>query len=158
MAQPVPQGFEGLIPHLVCSPCADALDFYARAFGAQELCRMPGPDGRLMHAAMQIGNSVFFLNDDFPEYCGGKSRTATALGNTPVTIQRYVTDCDAAIRQAEKAGATVLMPASDMFWGDRYGLIRDPFGHQWSIATHLKDMTPAEMIEASKAAFAHAPS
>lgn len=158
MADPIPHGFNGLIAHLVCSPCTDAIAFYTKAFGAQELCRMPGPDGRLMHAAMQVGDSVIFLNDDFPEYCGGASRTATALGNTPVTLHRYVKDCDAVIRQAEQAGATVVMPAADMFWGDRYGLIRDPFGHQWALATHQKDMTPEEMMAASKAAFAHAPS
>lgn len=144
---------KGLVPHLVVDGAAKALEFYAKAFGAEETCRMPSPDGRLMHAEMTIGDQTIFLCDDFPEYCGGKSRTPTALGGSTVTIHRYVKDCDAAIAKAEKAGATVLMPAEDMFWGDRYGSVTDPFGHTWSFATHIKDMTPEEMAEAGKAAF-----
>ncbi|MBX3352546.1 MAG: VOC family protein [Phycisphaeraceae bacterium] len=144
---------KGLVPHLVVDGAAKALEFYAKAFGAEETCRMPSPDGRLMHAEMTIGDQTIFLCDDFPEYCGGKSRTPTALGGSTVTIHRYVKDCDAAIAKAEKAGATVLMPAEDMFWGDRYGSVTDPFGHTWSFATHIKDMTPDEMAEAGKAAF-----
>lgn len=156
-ANPIPPGQEGLIPHLVCKGAADALEFYKKAFGAQELCRMPGPDGRLMHAQMLIDGRPLFLADDFPEYCHGKPSNANALGGTPVTIHRFVKDTDAAMKQAEKAGATVLMPASDMFWGDRYGLVKDPFGHHWAFATHVKDMTPDEMMEASKACFEAAP-
>lgn len=144
---------KGLVPHLVVDGAAKALEFYAKAFGAEETCRMPSPDGRLMHAEMTIGDQTIFLCDDFPEYCGGKSRTPTALGGSTVTIHRYVKDCDAAIAKAEKAGASVLMPAEDMFWGDRYGSVTDPFGHTWSFATHIKDMTPDEMTEAGKAAF-----
>lgn len=144
---------KGLVPHLVVDGAAKALEFYAKAFGAEETCRMPSPDGRLMHAEMMIGDQTIFLCDDFPEYCGGKSRTPTALGGSTVTIHRYVKDCDAAIAKAEKAGATVLMPAEDMFWGDRCGSVTDPFGHTWSFATHIKDMTPEEMAEAGKAAF-----
>lgn len=144
---------KGLVPHLVVDGAAKALEFYAKAFGAEETCRMPSPDGRLMHAEMTIGDQTIFLCDDFPEYCGGKSRTPTALGGSTVTIHRYVKDCDAAIAKAEKAGASVLMPAEDMFWGDRYGSVTDPFGHTWSFATHIKDMTPEEMAEAGKAAF-----
>jgi PhnB protein len=155
MANPIPAGHEGLIPHLVCSPAADAIDFYKRAFGAEEVHRMPGPDGRLMHAAVRIDGRQVFLADDFPEYCGGKSQSPKALGGTPVTLHRYVKDCDAAIDRAAKAGATVMMPASDMFWGDRYGLIKDPFGHNWAFATHLKDMTTEELIKAGKDAFAN---
>jgi len=154
MANPIPSGREGLIPHLVCSPCADAIEFYKRAFGAEEISRAPGPDGkRLMHAEIRIGGRPVFLVDDFPEFCGGKSATPKTLGGTPVTIHRYVKDCDAAIKRAEQAGATVKMPAADMFWGDRYGVIVDPFGHQWSLATHLSDPTPEEMGRAMQAAF-----
>ena len=156
--QPIPPGHENLIPHLVCERCSEAIDFYKKAFGAEEIHRMPAPDGRrLMHAAMRIGNSLLFLVDDFPEHCGGKSSTAKALGGSPVTIHHYVTDCDAAIKRAKDAGATVTMPPQDMFWGDRYGMVTDPFGHKWSFATHQKDVTPDEMQAAMKAAFAKKP-
>jgi PhnB protein len=144
--QPIPAGQEHLIAHLVCSPCSDAIEFYKKAFGAEEQRRMPTPDGKkIMHAALRIGKSCVFLNDDFPEHCGGKSSTPIALKGTPVTLHQYVTDCDAAVKRAADAGATVRMPATDMFWGDRYGIVVDPFGHQWSFATHLRDMTVAEM-------------
>jgi uncharacterized glyoxalase superfamily protein PhnB len=155
--QPIPPGHEGPIPHLTCKGAAEALEFYKKAFGAEEVHRMPGPDGRLMHAAFKLDGRFIFLADDFPEYCGGKPHNPNALGASPVTIHRYVKDTDAAMQRAEKAGATVVMPASDMFWGDRYGLVKDPFGHQWAFATHIKDMTPAEMMQASKEAFAGAP-
>lgn len=156
--KPIPPGLEGLIPHLVCSPCTEALAFYAKAFGAEELARMPAPDGqRIMHAAMKIGSAHFFLVDDFPEYCGGKSQTAKALGGSPVTIHRYVENVDAAIQRAQHAGATVTMPAMDMFWGDRYGQVTDPYGHKWSLASHIKDYTPEEMQAGMKEAFSHGP-
>jgi uncharacterized glyoxalase superfamily protein PhnB len=155
MSQPIPPGMEGLIPHLVCDTCAAAIDFYKQAFGAEELHRMPGPDGkRLMHAAIRLGSSIVFLVDDFPEFCDGKSETPKALQGTPVTLHRYVANCDAAIEKAQAAGATVVMPAMDMFWGDRYGVVVDPFGHKWSFATHLKDLTPDEMQAGMNAAFA----
>ena len=144
--QPIPPGHENLIAHFVCSPCTEAIEFYKKAFGAEEQRRMPTPDGkRIMHAELRIGKSFVFVNDDFPEHCGGKSSSPIALKGTPVTFHQYVADCDAAIKRAADAGATVRMPAADMFWGDRYGIVIDPFGHQWSFATHLKDMTPAEM-------------
>ena len=152
MTKPIPDGQEGLIPHLVCSPAAQAIDFYKKAFGAEEVHRMPAPDGkRLMHAAIRIEGRYVFLADDFSEYCGGKSQSPQSLGGTPVTIHRYVKDCDAAMERAVKAGATVVMPASDMFWGDRYGLVKDPFGHSWSLATHIADPTPEEMQKAMQA-------
>ena len=155
---PIPAGHEGLIPHLVCDPCTGAIEFYKRAFGAEEVHRAPAPDGRrIMHAAMRIGGSFVFLADDFPEFCGGKASSPKALGGTPVTIHHYVEDCDAAIQRAADAGATVLMPAQDMFWGDRYGVVTDPFGHNWSFATHLKDLTPAELQAAMNEAFAQRP-
>jgi uncharacterized glyoxalase superfamily protein PhnB len=155
MPQAIPSGREGLIPHLVCSPCADAIAFYKQAFGAEEVARMPAPDGnRIMHAEIRIGGRPLFLVDDFPEYCGGKSETPKALGGTPVTIHRYVADCDAAIHRAEQAGASIKMPPADMFWGDRYGVVVDPFGHVWSFATHIRELTPDEMAKAAEAAFA----
>jgi PhnB protein len=155
--QPIPPGHENLIPHLVCSPCSEAIEFYKNAFGAEEVHRMPAPDGqRIMHAAIRVGHNFIFLVDDFPEFCGGKSETATALQGTPVTLHRYVEDCDAAIKRAQDAGATVLMPAADMFWGDRYGVVTDPFGHKWSFATHIKDLTPEEMQAGMADAFAQA--
>jgi uncharacterized glyoxalase superfamily protein PhnB len=156
--QPIPPGQENLIPHLVCSPCATAIEFYKKAFGAEELHRHLAPDGRrIMHAAIRIGKSFVFLVDDFPEFCGGTSSTATALKGTPVTLHHYVEDCDAAIKRAQDAGATVFMPPQDMFWGDRYGVVTDPYGHKWSFATHLQDVTPEQMQAAMKAAFSHKP-
>jgi uncharacterized glyoxalase superfamily protein PhnB len=153
--QPIPTGHESLIPHLVCSPCAEAIEFYKKAFGAEEVGRVPAQDGhRIMHAAIRIGKSFVFLVDDFPEFCGGKASSPTALKGTPVTIHHYVENCDAAIKRAQDAGAVVSMPAADMFWGDRYGVVTDPFGHKWSFATHIKDLSPAEMQAAMKDAFA----
>jgi len=154
MTNPIPANADYPIAHLVVSDAAAALDFYSKAFGAEEVCRMAMPDGsKIMHAEMTIGKHLIFLAEDFPEMCGGVSRDPKKLGASPVTIHRYVEDCDAAIAQAEKAGATVIMPAQDMFWGDRYGTIADPFGHSWSLATRVKDMTPEEMNEAAAAAF-----
>lgn len=151
--QPIPPGHEHLIPHLVCEKCADAIEFYKKAFGAEEISRVPEPNGtRIMHAAMRIGKNLFFLVDDFPEFCGGKSSSPLTLKGTPVTIHRFVENCDAAIQRAVDAGATILMPANDMFWGDRYGVITDPFGHNWSIATHIKDLTPEQIVEGMNAA------
>ena len=152
---PVPSGQHGLIPHLVCDPCPAALEFYKTAFGAEETHRLLAPDGKkIMHASMRIGKNVVFLVDDFPEYWNGKSQSPKGIGGTPVLIHRYVEDCDAAIARAEAAGATVELPASDMFWGDRYGVVRDPFGHKWSFATRVKEPTPAETEAGMKECFA----
>src|SRR5262245_23794723 len=125
----------GLIPHLVVKGAAKAIEFYTAGLGATEIARMPGPDGRLMHAAIKFGDAVLFLCDDFPEYCGGVSRAPN--GPSPVTLHLCVPCADTAIAQAAAAGATVTMPAADMFWGDRYGQILDPFGHSWSFSTPL---------------------
>ncbi|MCA9293724.1 MAG: VOC family protein [Phycisphaerales bacterium] len=145
----IPDGCDKVIPHLVVDGAAKALEFYKKAFNAQELSRSPGPDGkRLMHASMLINGSLIFLCDDFPEFCGGKSRNPKALGASPCTISFYVEDTDAWVDRAAKAGAEVTMPAADMFWGDRYGTVRDPFGHDWAFATHIKDMTPDDMAKA----------
>jgi uncharacterized glyoxalase superfamily protein PhnB len=155
MTRAIPTEHEGLIPHLVCDPCSDAIEFYKKAFGAKEVRRVSAPDGtRIIHAEIQIGGKPVFLVDDFPEFCGGKASSPKALGGTPVTIHRFVEDCDAAIKRAADAGATVTMPAADMFWGDRYGLVTDPFGHSWSIATHLRDLTPEQIEAGMSEAFA----
>jgi PhnB protein len=156
--QPIPLGHENLIPHLVCERCSEAIEFYKKAFGAEEIVRMPAPDGRrIMHAAIRIGKSFVFLVDDFPEFCGGKASSPTALKGTPVSLHHYVADCDAAIKRAQDAGATVVMPAQDMFWGDRYGVVTDPYGHKWTFATHIRDLSPDEMRAAMNDAFAQHP-
>lgn len=148
-AKPVPDGFSTVTPFLVCDGASDAIAFYTRAFGAVELGRLAAPDGRLLYAAIQIGNSIIMLNDEFPQMgsLGPKKR-----GGTSVTIHLYVENADAAFARAVAAGAQVAMPLQNMFWGDRYGLVTDPYGHAWSIATHLQDVTPQEMQEAAKAA------
>lgn len=149
-AQAIPEGMHSLTPHLTCAGAADAIAFYQKAFGAVELGRMPSPDGRLVHALLRIGDSPLMLVDEFPEW-GGKS--PATLGGTPVAIHLYVEDADAAFAQAVAAGATVRMPLEDMFWGDRYGVVIDPFGHQWSIATHIKELSSEEIAAAGKAQF-----
>lgn len=156
MTKPIPDGFHTVTPHIVVNGAAKAIDFYKKAFGAEEICRMEMPDGSgaIMHAEIKIGDSIVMIAEDFPEMCGGKSRTPTALGATPVTLHVYSENCDKAIEKAAKAGATVTMPAQDMFWGDRYGQVQDPFGHLWSFATHIADPTPDEMMAAAAKMFA----
>jgi uncharacterized glyoxalase superfamily protein PhnB len=155
---PIPEGCEGAIPHLVVDGCGRALEFYKKAFGAEEAFRMPAPDGnRIMHAEMRVGSALIYLADSFPEFEGGKARDPKALGGSSVTVHRYVTDVDQVIERAVKAGATVTMPPTDMFWGDRYGGVRDPFGHNWSFATHQRDLTPAEIEQGMKQAFSQGP-
>jgi PhnB protein len=144
---PIPEGMHSLTPHIVCRDANAAMDFYIRAFGAVDSGRLPGPDGKLMHGMMQIGDSSLMLVDENPEW---SMNSPLALGGTPVTLHLYVTDADAALAQAVEAGAMLTMPAADMFWGDRYGQVRDPFGHMWSIATHIRDMSPEEIQAASK--------
>lgn len=155
MASPVkrvPEGFHTVTPHLVIRGAAEAIDFYKKAFGARELSRAPGPDGKtLMHAMIQIGDSRIFLADEFP---GMGSLSPQGLKGTPVTIHLYVEDADRVFQQAVQAGAQIAMPLADQFWGDRYGIVTDPFGHRWSIASHIKDVTPQEMQKAAAAAFA----
>jgi PhnB protein len=146
MGHPIPEGQHAITPHLVIKGAAEAIDFYKRAFGAEELCRMPfpNPDGttKLGHAELQIGDSKLFLADEFPDY-----GSVGPSGNSPVTIHLYVTDADSTFERAVEAGATVSMPMADMFWGDRYGKVIDPFGHHWSIAEHVEDLTPEQMQE-----------
>lgn len=137
-------------PHLVVGDGAAAIDFYVKAFSAVELGRVPGPDGKLVHAALQINGSTVLLNDDFPEMSGGKSMTPTSLGGTPVTIHLTVTDVDSKFQQAVDAGATVVSPLEDQFWGDRYGVVRDPFGHHWSLGQPVREVSMEEIQAAMK--------
>ena len=149
--KPIPDGYHSVTPHLVIDGAAKAIEFYKEAFGAEVLVTMPMPGGdRLMHAEIQIGDSRVMLADEIPEM--GPPRSPTALGESTVTLHCYVEDVDAAIARAEKAGATVSMPATEMFWGDRYGTVKDPFGHHWGLATHVRDLSPEEMAEAAQAA------
>ena len=140
-----PKGEHSVTPHLVCAGAADAIEFYKKAFNATEMMRLPGSAGKLMHAAIKIGDSTVMLADEFPDWgsLGPKS-----LKGSPVVIHLYVEDTDAFVKQAAAAGAKITMPVADMFWGDRYGQIEDPFGHRWSVGTHVRDVTPAEMKEA----------
>ncbi|MGH3581182.1 MAG: VOC family protein [Mycobacterium sp.] len=140
-----------VIPHLVVDDAAAAIDFYVRAFGATELGRVPGPDGRLVHAALTINGSTVMLNDDFPEYNDGKSQSPAALGGSPVTIHLTVTDVESSFAKAVDAGAEVVMPLEDQFWGDRYGLVKDPFGHSWSLGQPVREVSPEEIAEAMQA-------
>ncbi|MCD2518599.1 VOC family protein [Massilia sp. G4R7] len=141
----IPEGFHSITPHLVCEGAARALDFYRDCFGAVEVSRMPGPDGRIMHAELRIGDSMVMLADDFPDY---GSPGPIALKGSPVVMHLYVRDADAVWERAMAAGAKPLMPLGDAFWGDRYGQFLDPFGHRWAVATHQRDMTPDEIQEA----------
>jgi PhnB protein len=151
MAHPIPAGHHTITPHLVIKGASEAIEFYKRAFGAEEHGRMPfpGPDGqmKLGHAELQIGDSRLFLADEFAE-----SGSLAPSGSSPVVLHLYVTDADAVFSRAVEAGATVAMPLADMFWGDRYGKLVDPFGHHWSIAEHLEDLTPDQMKERMDAA------
>ncbi len=143
----IPEGMHTVTPHLVCADAAKAIEFYKQAFNATEMMQLPGLDGKLMHACVQIGNSMVMLVDENPQW---ERLGPLALKGSPVTIHLQVEDVDAVFAQAVKAGAKVTMPVENMFWGDRYGRIEDPFGHQWSIATHVRDVSPDEIQRASE--------
>ncbi len=139
--KPIPDGFTTITPHLVVRGADRAIAFYKKAFGAEELMRMPGPDGQtVMHCELKIGDSLLMICEEM-EHC----KSPQALSGSPVTIHLYVPDVDRVFNQAVAAGAAVEMPVMDAFWGDRYGKMKDPFGHQWSVATHTRDLTPEEM-------------
>ena len=144
---PIPPGMHTITPHLVCAGAAAAIEFYKEAFGAVEITRMAGPDGKLFHAMVRIGDSFLMLVDDFPDM---RALGPKALGGSPVTIHLSVVDVDAAFARATAAGATVRMPVTDMFWGARYGLVVDPFGHLWSMATQVRNLTMEQIAEAMK--------
>lgn len=140
---PIPRGYHSLTPQLTVRGAAQAIEFYKRAFGAEELMRMPGPDGRsIMHAELRIDGSIFFLADEFPDM---GCRSPLSLGGVAGALHLYVKDVDTAFQRAVAAGAQVKMPVTDMFWGDRYGRVVDPFGHEWGLGTRKEDLTPAEM-------------
>jgi PhnB protein len=145
--KPVPEGMRSVTPHLICAGAADAIEFYKKAFAAVEVARLPGPGGKLMHAMIRIGDSAVMLVDEMPEWgaLGPKS-----LKGSPVTVHLYVENADATVERAVKAGAKVTMPLADQFWGDRYGKLEDPFGHHWSVATHVRDVSVEEMQQAMK--------
>ncbi|MPZ46397.1 MAG: VOC family protein [Betaproteobacteria bacterium] len=143
----IPDGMHSVTPHLVCAGASAAIEFYKKAFGAEELARLPGPDGKLMHALIRIGDSPVMLVDEFPAWDALGPKT---LKGSPVTLHLYVDDVDAFVQRAVDAGARVTAPPSDMFWGDRYGKLEDPFGHHWSVATHIRDVSGEELQQVMK--------
>ena len=140
--KPIPEGYNTATPYLTVDGASSALDFYKKAFGATERMRMPGPGGKVMHAEFQIGDSTIMIADEFPEM---DVRGPMTLGGSAVSIMLYVEDVDSVVDQAVAAGAEVIRPIKDQFYGDRSGAIKDPFGHKWQIATHKEDVSPEEM-------------
>jgi PhnB protein len=151
MSQLIPAGFHSLTPYMVCKDTRKVIEFYKNAFGAKERFLMTGPDGKgVMHAEILIGNSIIMISDENThEPC----KSAETIGGSPVSFYLYVDNVDAAFEKAVKAGASAIMPVQDMFWGDRIGAVKDPFGHNWTLATHTKDLTPEEIEQGAKAAF-----
>jgi len=149
---PIPKGYHSITPSLTCRDAAKAIDFYKKAFGAQELMRMPSPDGKISHAEIKIGDSVVFISDEFPGRTAAPSPTATPSSS----LFLYVEDVDTVFNRAVSAGAKSTMPLQDMFWGDRFGNVVDPFGHQWGLATHIEDVAPDEIERRAAAFFAKA--
>lgn len=150
---PIPEGYHTVTPHLILDDSAAAIEFYKNAFGATERLRMPAPGGGIMHAEIQIGDSILWLADDTDN---AAISSPQSLGSSSVTLNLYVEDVDAVFAQAVEAGAKVAMPLSDMFWGDRFAMVTDPFGHNWSLATHTVDLTDEEMEKAMQEAMAQA--
>jgi PhnB protein len=152
MAKPIPDGYRTVTPYLTLKGAAQAIEFYGRAFGARESARMAGPDGTsVMHAELRIGDSVVMLSDEFPQ---AGPRSPETLGGTSASIFLYVPDVDAAFKRAVDAGAKALMPPADMFWGDRFAKLADPFGHEWAMATHVEDLSHEEIRKRGAAAMA----
>jgi PhnB protein len=141
-AQAIPKGYHTVTPSIVVAGADKAIDFYTKAFGAEEIMRFPGPDGAIMHAEIRIGDSIVMLGDEMPEQGG---RSPKSFGGTPVSFFVYREDVDAAWDQAVNAGAKTVMPLADQFWGDRTGCLEDPFGHRWWLAQHVQDLTPEEL-------------
>jgi uncharacterized glyoxalase superfamily protein PhnB len=146
-AKSVPAGYHTITPALIVRDARKAIDFYKRAFGATEADVMEGPDGKVMHAELRIGDSVLMLGEESPEW-GALSPQST--NGVPSSLHLYVEDADAAFARALRAGATVRYPLEDAFWGDRYGKVTDPFGHEWGIATRVKDLSPDELRQAAQ--------
>jgi PhnB protein len=149
--KPIPEGYHSLTPYLAVDDAAEAIDYYKEAFGAKERVRMDTPDGKIGHAELEIGDALLMLSDPFPE---ASTRPPKELGGTSASVFMYVEDVDAVVKKAVDAGASVTMEVADQFWGDRFGTVTDPFGHVWSIATHVEDVPPEEMAERAKAAMA----
>lgn len=150
MTKPIPEGFHSVTPMFMFKDSRKAIEFYKKAFGAQERFAMPGPDGKgVMHAEVLVGDSIIMMGDEHPqEIC----KSAETMGGSPISFFFYVDNVDAAFRRAVEAGATAKMPVQDMFWGDRVGTVQDPFGYSWMLGTHVKDLTPEEIAEGAKAA------
>lgn len=149
--KPIPEGYHSVTPYLAVDDAAEAIEYYKKAFGAKERARMEAPGGKIGHAELEIGDSLVMLSDPFPQ---ASTRPPKELGGTSASVFMYVEDVDAVVQQAVDAGATVTMEVADQFWGDRFGSLRDPFGHLWSLATHVEDVPPEEMAERAKAAMA----
>ena len=148
MSKGVPAGFHALTPSMVVKDARKAIDFFKRAFGAEEIDVMTGPDGRVMHAEIRLADSILMMGEENPAWPQFKS--AETLGGSPISLHLYVADVDAAFKRALDAGAKADMPVQDMFWGDRYGKVRDPFGHVWGLATRVKEMTKEEVARAGR--------
>ena len=151
---PIPAGYHTVTPYLVCRGASDAIAFYKKAFGAKEMVRMPMPDGKIAHAEIRIGDSVVMLGDESPQMGATAPQT---IGGTATAVFLYVKDVDKAFAQATAAGATTEMAPTNMFWGDRYCKFADPFGHKWSMATHIEDVPPKEMGKRAAEAMAGPP-
>jgi PhnB protein len=151
-AKPIPEGFQGATPYLCCKGAANAIEFYKKAFGATEVLRLAEPGGRIGHAEIKIGTAIIMLADEYPEM---DVRSPLTLGGSPVTIHLYVEDVDALASRAVGAGAKLLRPVEDQFYGDRSGRLSDPFGHVWIISTHTEDVSPAEMQRRYEAMMKH---
>ena len=149
--KPIPEGYRTVTPYLAVDDAAEAIEYYKKAFGAKERGRMETPDEKIGHAELEIGDSLVMLSDPIPE---ATTRTPKELGGTSASVFLYVEDVDAVVKRAVDAGATVTMEVADQFWGDRFGSVQDPFGHSWSIATHVEDVPPEEMAERAKTAMA----
>jgi PhnB protein len=149
--KPIPEGYHTLTPYLAVDDAAQAIEYYKKAFGAKERARMEAPDGKIAHAEIEIGDSLVMLSDPFPQ---ATTRPPKELGGTSASVFMYVEDVDAVVKRAVDEGARMTMEVADQFWGDRFGSIQDPFGHSWSIATHVEDLTPEEISERGKAAMA----
>jgi PhnB protein len=147
----IPDGYHAATPYLAVDDAAEAIEYYKKAFGAKERVRMDAPDGKIGHAELEIGDSLVMLSDPFPQ---ATTRTPKELGGTSASVFMYVEDVDAVVKEAVDAGATITMEVADQFWGDRMGSVKDPFGHSWSLATHVEDVPPEEMAERAKAAMA----
>ena len=149
--KPIPEGYNSVNAYLAVDDAEKAIEFYARAFGAKERGRMPGPEGKIAHAELQIGDSVVMLSDPMPQ---SDVKSPKELGGTSASLMLYVENVDEFVQQAVDAGATITMPVEDQFWGDRFGKVTDPFGHDWSIATHVEDVSPEEMAKRGQEAAA----